>query len=205
MTTMQGSVAPGGALKTHVIRAQKAPLSWRLKNTLRWGFIWGWVTRQMAFAFTALTGVPTMVSCLRAKLIRADGQVIDYGVLGYRVVTTAFVNHLVDELQAASEFADYDFHDSGEGSTGELVGDTDMETTDGEARATGTPGEGATANIYQNVGTITYSGTKAIVEHGLFCNSTGATLMDRTVFSTINVSASDSIQFTYEITFTAGS
>lgn len=144
---------------------------------------------------------------LKAQIeeLEAKRQRVNYGVLGYRVVTTAFVNFVVDQLQTeTSELGDFKYHDSGVGTTSEAVGDTDMETTDGESRATGTQVESA-ANAYRSVGTIAYTTTKAITEHGLFSQSTGGTLMDRTVFSAINVVNGDSIQFTYTITFTAGS
>jgi len=132
------------------------------------------------------------------------GTRINYGVLGYRVVTTAFVNFVVDQLQVDStEIGDFKYHDSGIGTTAEANGDTAIETSDGESRATGTQTESA-ANAYRSVGTISYTTTKAITEHGLFSQSTGGTLMDRTVFSAINVVNGDSIQFTYTITFSAG-
>jgi hypothetical protein len=88
--------------------------------------------------------------------------------------------------------------------TAEAIGNTAMETTDGESRATGTQTESA-ANAYQSVGTIAYTSTKAVTEHGLFNDSSAGTLMDRTVFSAINVVSGDSIQFTYTLTLTAGS
>jgi hypothetical protein len=131
--------------------------------------------------------------------------VIDYGILGHRVVTTAFVNLMVDQLQAeTSVWGDFKYHDSGVGTTAENASDTAMETTDGEDRVAGTQTEGD-ANQYRSVGTISYTTTKAITEHGLFNHLTTETLMDRTVFSAINVVNGDSIQFTYTLTCTAGS
>lgn len=203
---MQGEMGMSGRLGARVIRARKAPLSWRIRNATRWGFIWGTLANGAAKAFSKLTGIPTLTAELRGKLIKADGTVIDYGVLGRRVVTDAFVEFMVDQLQAeTSEWGDFKFHDSGVGSTAEAAGDTDIETTDGESRATGTQTEGASAEIYRSVGTISYTTSKAIVEHGLFSQATGTTLMDRTVFSTINVANGDSIQFTYELTCNSGS
>jgi hypothetical protein len=79
-----------------------------------------------------------------------------------------------------------------------------METTDGESRATGTQVEGASANIYKSVGTIAYTTTKAITEHGLFNDATAGTLMDRTKFAAVNVVSGDSIEFTYQLTVSAG-
>jgi hypothetical protein len=146
-----------------------------------------------------------MMGRLYAVLSRADGTKINYGLISTRVVTTAFVNFFVDQLQTeTSEWGDFLYHDSGVGTTAAAVGDTDIETTDGESRATGTQTEGASANIYRSVGTISYTSTLAITEHGLFSQATGATLMDRHVFSAINVVNGDSIQFTYEHTYTAG-
>jgi len=133
---------------------------------------------------------------LSAVLVRRDGTRVNYGVLGWRVVTTAFVNFMVDQLQTeTSTWGDFKYHDSGVGVTAENAADTDIETTDGESRATGDQGEGASANIYKSIGTISYTTTKAITEHGLFNASTSGTLMDRTVFSAINVVNGDSIEW----------
>lgn len=201
----EGNLELGGKIQAKVIRAPKAPLSWRLRNILRWEYLFGWSANKVARGFYRLTGIPTLTAKLSARLIKADGSVINYGVLGYRVVTTAFVNFMVDQMQTeTSEWGDFKYHDSGVGTTGAAVGDTDIETTDGESRATGNQGEGASANIYQSVGTISYTTTKAITEHGLFSQSTGTTLLDRHVFSAINVDNGDSIQFTYELTVSAG-
>lgn len=142
---------------------------------------------------------------LYARKIFADGRVVDYGKVSTKLVTDAFVEFMVDQLQAeTSEWGDFKFHDSGVGVTAAAVGDTDIETTDGESRVTGTQIEGATAEIYKSVGTISYTTTKAITEHGLFSQVTGGTLLDRHVFAAINVENGDSIQWTYELTCSSG-
>lgn len=201
-----GEIGLAGRLRTKVIRAPRAPLGWRLRNTLRRGYLKGWLACNVIAPVANLLGVATMTGRLSAVLVRADGQRVNYGVLGWRVVTDAFVNFMVDQLQTeTSEWGDFKYHDSGEGDTAEAAGDTDIETTDGEDRATGSQTEGASANIYKSVGTISYTSTKAIVEHGLFSQSSGTTLMDRTVFSAINVANGDSIEFTYQLTCSSGS
>lgn len=207
MTAYGGTTALKGALGVKKISGtRKAPLSWKLRNALRWYFIWGMIGAWAAQAMTKIFGIPAMIGALQLVLIKANGERVDYGLVGRRVVTTAFVNFVVDQLQTeTSAFGDFLYHDSGEGNTAENVTDTDIETTDGESRATGNQGEGASANIYQSVGTISYTSTLAIVEHGLFNASTSGTLMDRTVFSAVNVVNGDSIQFTYQLTVTAGS
>lgn len=191
-------------IKVH--RAPKAPLSWRIKNAMRWEFVHGWMGWHAAGVFSKLFGIPTLRPRLYARLIKADGTIVNYGCVGIgRVVTTAFVNFMVDNMQTdTTEWGDFKYHDSGVGVTAADVSDTDIETTDGESRATGSQGEGASANIYQSVGTINYTTTKAITEHGLFSQTTGTTLLDRHTFTAINVNNGDSIQFTYELTVSAG-
>ncbi len=152
-------------------------------------------------------GVLTMYGTLSAKLIKADGRVIDLGAVGKRVVTDAGVAFLVDDWDDDStDITTMNFHDSGTSATGEAAGDTVLGTQAGPTtRATGTKSQ-PSANILRSVGTIAYVSTLAIVEHGLFNQSAqGGTLWDRTVFSVINVVSGDSIQFTYDCTLTAGS
>ena len=199
------TLRPSGRLQVRKIKAPRAPWRWYLSNWTRWGAIKGLIAVKLVAPFARKFGIATITGKLEATLIRADGSVIRYGVLGYRQVTTAFVNFVVDNLITdTTEFGDFKYHDSGEGVTGENITDVDIETTDGESRATGTQVEDD-ADDYQSVGTITYSSTKAITEHGLFSQASGATLMDRTVFSVINVVDTDSIQFTYTINIPAGS
>ena len=117
-----------------------------------------------------------------------------------RVVTDAYVNLLVDDLQAAQAgHSTFKYHDSGTGTGAEAATDTGLGTPCGEARDTGTQVEGATANIYKSVGTHTYAATFAITEHGLFNAATVGTLMDRSVFAAINVVKDNQIQWTYEL------
>jgi len=135
-----------------------------------------------------------------------DGKYTDVRrVVKDRVVTDAFVAFVVDQLQTeTSAFGDFKYHDSGIGTGNEAAGDTGLGTPWGGARTVGTQTEGATANIYKSVATTTYNATKAITEHGLFNAATGVTLMDRTKFAAINVVDGNQIQFTFEISFTAG-
>ena len=95
------------------------------------------------------------------------------------------------------------YHAVGTGNTAEAVGDTTL-VTEVETRTSGTQAENA-ASIYESVGTITATGARAIVEHGVFSASSAGTLLDRTVFSVLNLETNDSIQCTYRLTLTAGS
>ena len=199
-----GNVGFGGGVQAKLIKRARAPLSWRMRNTMRVAFIVGWLGYHLGHLYSKMFGSPVMLGKLEAVVWR-NGKPVDYGCLGYRVVTTAFVGFLVDQLQTeTSVFGDFKYHDSGVGTTAENITDTAMETTDGESRATGTQTESA-ANAYRSVGTIAYTTTKAITEHGLFNDVSAGTLMDRTVFSAINVVNGDSISFTYTLTVSAGS
>ncbi len=135
-----------------------------------------------------------------------DGKVIKRRRVLDRVVTNAFVNDIVDTLQGKTtpyaNFKNYKYHGTGTGTTAEAAGDTALVTEVG-SRVTGSQVEG-NANQYKSVATITYSGSYAITEHGLFNASTGGTLMDRTVFSPVNVISGDSIVFTFTISFNSG-
>ena len=203
---MEGKLSMGGTLSARLIRAKGPGLLWKTRNYLRWSFIRSWLGVMVVVPVARLFGIMTAYGKLEATLIRGDGTRVRYGVLSYRVITTAFVGFVTDQLQTeTSVFGDFKYHDSGVGTTDPAVGDTDIETTDGESRVIGTQTE-ASANQYQSVGTITYTTDKAITEHGLFNASTGPTLMDRSEFAAINVvgANSDSIQFTYTLTLTAG-
>ena len=121
---MQGSMVSTGRLGVMKL-TRNVPLSWRLRNTLRWSFILGWLYTQAAYAFSKITGVPTLLGKLSLRLIKANGEVIDYGVVGYRKVTTAFGTFVVDQMQTeTSEFGDFKYHDSGVGTTAENAADT---------------------------------------------------------------------------------
>jgi hypothetical protein len=139
--------------------------------------------------------------------------VLNYGLLSNRVVTTVGVGYIVDAFQNLVEPENMKFHGFGTGTTAEAVGDTTLVTelttqyaTD-NTRPTGSLAEGASGNIFRTVGTLSpdTGGTIAITEHGIFSAASGGVLLDRSVFSAVNlVAGSDSLQVTYEITFSAG-
>lgn len=201
---MQGSISFGGVVKARKRKAPGPGLDWQVRNYLRPGFIKAWLAVTFVQPLARMMGLMTGYGTLSAVVFKADGRVINYGVLDYRVITTAFVSFVVDQLQTeTSVFGDFKYHDAGVGTTDPAVGDTGIETTDGESRATGSQTE-ASATVYRSVGTISYTSTKAVTEHGLFNDATTGTLMDRSEFAAINVVSGDSIQFTYDLTVSAG-
>ena len=145
--------------------------------------------------------------------IRANGEVIDLGLASMRVVTTAGVGFIVDAFQNLVELENMKYHGIGTGNTAEASSDTALVTESTTAlnpdntRATGSTTEGASANIYRTVGTVTVDATVACVEHGVFSQAAtgGGVLLDRSVFSTVNLASGDSLQPTYDLTLPAGS
>lgn len=149
-------------------------------------------------------GVVEMESSLSAIHIKKNGTTRDLGVICRKKVTKAFVNFLVDNLQTeTSAFGDFKYHEVGTGNTAEANTQTALAVSSGIARKAGTQTEGASANIYRTVATITADATENWVEHGVFNASTGGIMMDRSVFSAIGVESGDTVQFTYELTCNA--
>lgn len=181
---------------------------WRLSNS------WRLVLPIARLWLIQRVGGAVLVPQLRLTLLKEDGRVLDLGLAGMKLVTTAGVNYLVDALQGSVEPENFNYHGFGTGGGAEDAANTGLTTeltteyVTNSTRPTGTPGEGASANIYRTVGTLSpdSGGTLAITEHGVFSANAAGTLLDKTLFSAVNVVASaDSLQATYELTLATGS
>jgi hypothetical protein len=210
---MEGKISVSGLLSLRVSRCPKAPLAWRIKNTLRWSYLYGFAAKWMARGFSKLTGIPTITSELAIKVRRANGQWEDYGVVSYRVVTDTGVAFLVDDWDNnGQDISTMNFHGVGTGTNAEDAGDTALQTESTTAlnpdstRATGTRSQPA-ANQYRSVGVLTFDNTAAITEHGILSQEAtgGGVLWDRSVFAAVNVVSGDSVSATYTVTITSGS
>jgi hypothetical protein len=159
--------------------------------------------------------VPTHYGALWGRVIRGDGTTVDLGLMSLRVVTDTGVAFIVDAFQNSVELENMKFHGYGTGTTAESAAQTALVTelttqyAADSTRPTGTTTEGA-ANIYRTVATLSpdTGGTIAITEHGVFSQAAtgGGVMIDRSVFSAVNlVAGSDSLQTTYDLTFTSGS
>ena len=195
-----------GRLSARVIRPPRAGWGYKLRNLRH--ILRGLGPRVVARAL----GVGHFYGRLHARVLNPDGSVkLDYGLVATRVVTTAGANAIVGAFQNTVELNNFKFHALGTGAAAEAVGDTALgaELTtqyqvDG-TRATGTTVEGASANIFRSVATVTVDAPAAITEHGLFSQATaGGTLFDRSVFAVINLAPSDSLELTYELSISSG-
>jgi hypothetical protein len=137
------------------------------------------------------------------------------GVVSDKLVTDAGVQYLVDCFQNLQEPELFKFHGIGTGTTAEAIGNTALVTeltteyNPNSTRATGSLTEGASANIFRTVGTNTLdSGTPAVTEHGILTQAAtgGGTLLDRSVFSAINLVGAngDGLASTYDLTIASG-
>lgn len=158
-------------------------------------------------------GIATMVGSLRLKVLLGTGDEIDLGLVSLRVVTDTGVAAIVDGFQNTFEIETFNYHGIGTGTNAEAVGNTALQTEltteyTGNVRATGTQSE-PSANIYRTTGTNTLdSGTPAVTEHGIFTQAAtgGGTLLDRSIFSAINLVGAngDGLQSQYSLTISSG-
>lgn len=165
-------------------------------------FIW-FVTKQFRKAIliaTGIGGVQAMEGSLGFKIFR-NGIWYDFGCVGHKVITTAFATFIVTQLQTeTSVFGDFKFHQIGTGTTAESAAQTVL-ITPVESVTTGSQ-TSASAKVYKSVASISITNVRAITEHGLFNNATPAsgTLMDRTLFSVVNLVSGDTFEATYQLT-----
>lgn len=216
---MIGKLGMAGDVEFKIIRppTQKAPLSWRIRNALRWSFIKGWIAAFLIVPLVVKFRLPVlmMMGELSIKVKKGDtGEWIDYGVVSRHVITDAGVTALRDQWNVgAFSYQTFNFHGIGTGVAAESVTDTALGTESTTAlnpdstRATGTRSTPA-SNQWRSVGTLTCDANIAVTEHGILSQAAtgGGTLWDRSQFSAINLVGAnpDSIQCTYTCTLTSG-
>lgn len=145
--------------------------------------------------------IATFYGALWAKHISKDNQETDYSLISLRVVTTAGVNYIASAFAGGSTVANFKYHALGTDSTAEGINNSNL-VGEVESRATGSVS--SSTNVYTTIGTVTATASRAIVEHGIFSATTSGTLLDRSLFTVINLASGDSLQTTYSLTFTAG-
>ena len=133
-------------------------------------------------------------------------QTLDEFDFGSGLVTTAGVVYLAADMAGgANDINAMNWHAVGIGTTAPVIANTTMENVTGcPARVNGTQTTPGSTNIYQSVATVSFVSTLAITEWGLLSAVSAGTLWDRKTFAAINVVSGDSIQFTYQLTNTAG-
>ena len=149
-----------------------------------------------------------LYASLYGKLLKADGEIENLGLLGTQRVTVTGVQELAEAFIGVASLAAFRWHDCGQGATAEASGDTAMQSlagsTVGSLRSQGSQTSGGATNIYRTVGTMSFIGTLAVTEHGIFDLGSGGNLWDRTVFAAVNVVSGDRVEFTYDLSCVAG-
>lgn len=213
----QGAVGISGRLGIKVYRMETPGkrweiFKWRVRNffayrifeyPLEMALIVCWLLRLVVRGLNM-----PMHGRLFLKVIKANGEVWDYGHIGCHLVTTVGKGFITDAWQNSVELENMKYHGIGTGTTAAAAGDTALETetttslNPNDTRATGSLTEGASANIFRTVGTNAVDNTVACTEWGLLSQAAtgGGVLFDRQVFSAVNLASGDSIQTTYDLT-----
>lgn len=162
-------------------------------------------------AIARACNIPHFYGALWLRIYRASGKIEECGLVSLRVVTDAGVGFIVDAFQNLTELENMKYHGFGTGTNAEAAGNTALQTelttqyAVANTRPTGSTTE-ASANTYRTVATLTPSASVAITEHGVFSQAAtgGGVLLDRSVFSAVNLASGDSLQATYDLTFASG-
>ena len=186
---------------------------YRLRNFVN---IWRGLRTLLLHALLRPLGVQKPIyGAVYATVVRG-GQRLSLGLISLRVVTDNGVGFIVDAFQNLKEPENMKFHGYGTGTTAEgasqtvLVTELTTEYATDNTRPTGSTTDGASANIYRSVATLSPdgAGTLAVTEHAIFDQAAtgGGVMLDRSVFSAINLTrGSDSLQTTYDLTVPSGS
>jgi len=188
------------------METRKPSLKWRLKHYTDPTFISGWIGAIIAKIVPRLTkgNVTTMSGKLGAKYLFKDGPVVDYGTLSYQKVTNDFAEFLVESLQTEdTSLSAFFYHAAGTDNTAESSGDTALGSE--ILRSTGSLTE-TSAQVFKSVGTLTFTSSNSVLEHGLLNDDTSGPgiLMDRSIYTAIELNSSDQIEYTYELTVQSG-
>lgn len=117
-----------------------------------------------------------------------------------QTIVTVGKNWITDVLQEIDAAADaLKWHKSGIGVAVAAAANTDL-STGIYSRVAGTQTEGAAANVYRSVATITYTGTRSVTEWGIFTTSTSGSLVSRKTFGAKAVVNLDTITYTWDLT-----
>ncbi len=156
--------------------------------------------RKAVLKITGIGGVQVYEGSLDLR-VKRNGRWYDFGCVGHKVITTAFAEFVVDQLIAeSSAFGDFKYHEIGTDNTAESAADTALKAFV-EARTAGSQVEDS-SKVYKSIADIAITGDRAIKEHGIFNHATHGqgTLMDRTVFTVVNLVSGDIFEAIYKLT-----
>lgn len=219
------SLGAAGTVGIQVIRASEGPIDLnelveeyamphsgltaevRKYRTMNWENVQrGWKKAKMAYD----NKIPTFFGMLWGTVVR-DGEETELGIISMRVVTNNGVAAIATGFNNNASAGNFNFHGLGIGTASESASDSALGSELTTAYATDNTRPSGTksnpsANVFRTVATNTLDGSAAVTEHGIFnqASNAGGTLLDRSVFSAVNLASGDSLQTTYDLTFNAG-
>lgn len=146
-----------------------------------------------------LKETPKASGTLEIVLRDKDGKVKDQRTVKNLVVDTGLA-YIADRMADAAESA-MSHMAVGTGSTAAAAGDTALGTEAGRVSLTSTTQTNEDVVYVATFGAGT--GTGALTEAGLFNAASAGTMLCRTVFSTVNKGASDSLQISWTVSMAA--
>ena len=134
------------------------------------------------------------------------GWMENVGLVSRGKVTVEYRDFQIDNMVSdTTEWGDFKFHRPGTSNQAEANTDTGL-IADAGLTATGTQLEGASADIYKSVATVTADTSETWEEHSI-ASQTGAgggQLLDRSLISpNVSVVNLDTVEFTYQMTANA--
>lgn len=173
----------------------------RIKSAVK-NFLWEGIkaVRKLIMITTGIGGVQVFEGSLAFR-VKRNGIWYNFGTVSHKVITTAFAEFVVDQLQTeTSVFGDFKWHQIGTGSTAEGAAQTAL-VTPVETVTAGSQTEDS-SKVYKSIASIAITAARALREHGIFNNETPAsgTMMDRTLFDLINLDNGDTYEATYKLT-----
>lgn len=182
---------------------------WRSDNVKRSPWLRG-IRDHYVAELAKKVGLAHIEGLLFGKVIRADGEELDLGLMGLNIVTSAGATFIADAFRNSVEAEIMKYHGIGTGSTSETTGDTALVTelttqlNPDSTRATGTLA--GSSNTYTTVATNTVDSGVTLREWGLFsqAGTGGGTMFDRVTYAAVGLSSGDSLQTTFSATFPAG-
>lgn len=214
--------------KLKLIRHKRGPgFWWHFRNRIRYSFWSGWIAFHLARLLSKTLGVVTLVSELRLIKRTADGVIVDYGVVSYRMITTAGVNMLANDFNGGASGADisnFKFHGWGgvKGTTPpateqapELRTDNALITPLVTSYQLGTtlpvvPGTSTATTFTDPTYTTQYAATfteDMIINEHVLANQAaiaGATVWDRSKYGNTPMKKDESMTFQYVLTIQSG-
>ena len=161
-----------------------------------------------------VAGLAFIETSLRLVYLPLNQPAVDLGIVSRKKFTSSAATFIAARMSgvSAANIANFNFHGLGTGVAAESNANTALGTeltteyAVNNTRPTGTQSTPGSTNIYQTVGmnTLDAAGPTAITEHGIFdqASNAGGTLLDRSVFSAVNLMNGDGLQSTYQFTIT---